>query len=300
MKPAICCYTEANVEVVENADISLRAELGYAELFFDVKPRPSNDFFVDPPPSESTDRASHDFFAHSADSLVNRHRDRAFGQHLSYVMEIFARQYRTFIFSVSMSGSCARLLRWDRAGCIVSESFDIREQPELLCDFLWQFSQVTHDRRGHDPTVELASSREATIFLDAVKRHVQSQLEVNGQGLEAAVSEHYEQSHVVAMHVLDHKDVSTGHPIRRFIVSRPTASSLRAIGKGTKGFWAVDPSNHTVVFLKDTWRLPPFHVSEGDTIRLLHSKDVRNIPSVIYYGDVPDFIPRKKHKFTRQ
>ncbi|KAI0762610.1 hypothetical protein C8Q74DRAFT_1371623 [Fomes fomentarius] len=60
--------------------------------------------------------------------------------------------------------SPARLLRWDRSGCIVSESFDITEQFDLLCDLLWQFSQASPAERGHDVTVEPALPEDESLF----------------------------------------------------------------------------------------------------------------------------------------
>nr|VWP01173.1 Anthranilate--CoA ligase (EC [Ganoderma boninense] len=301
MKPHICCYTTENSEMIQGSDPGLRAELGYAELFIEVKSHPSHDFFVDPPDAADPNRrAAHDFLARS-DTQVDTHRDRAFGQHLAYIAEIFAYQHRTFLFSISLSGSRARLLRWDRAGCVVTESFDIRKQPQLLCDFLWRFSHMPDAGRGHDPTVERASIEEEAIFVEAITRKVQTQLALNGPAdggkLEQAVSEHYERGHVVAIHVLERRRVSAKHPIRRFIVSRPVASSLRPFGKGTKGFWAVEPSTGSVVFLKDTWRLPPHSVSEGDTIHLLRRNSVNHVPSVICHGDVPDFLPDMAYTF---
>ena len=277
MKPDICCYSADQVARVEIAGASARAEFGYAELFFEVKPDPSHDFFVD---SANVGDDEHEFFARSQDEEFEARRSRAWGQHFLYVTEVLARQHRVFFFSISMSGSSARLLRWDRAGCIVSASFDIREEPGLLCDFLWRFSQTSDAGRGHDPTVVVATQEEEALFHDAVRDYLSLQLDIKGTALDRALAEHYQPSHVAAIHVHP-QDRST----RRFIVSRPVVSPLYLTGRATHGYWAMEAQNRRVVFLKDTWRSSL--QSEGFIIQQLQESGVRNIPSLVCHGDVP-------------
>ena len=275
----------------------MRVELGYTELFIEVKADPSHDFFVDPPQAEDN-REDHDFFATSEDDASNGRRDHAFGQHISYVTEIFARQYRTKFFSVSMSGSRARFLRWDRGGCIVSESFDIRVYPELLCEFFWRFSQTTSELRGLDPTVNAALPEEEELFRKALRAHVEYQLGVGGAELDHAMREHYEPGHVVVVHVLSHGQVANADNMHRFFVSRPVVSPLSLTGRATRGYWAVDGSTHHVMFLKDTWCSTM--ELEGEVLQYMLDGGVRNIPSVVCHGDVPGRIPDTEYTFSRE
>lgn len=77
-----------------------------------------------------------------------------------------------------MSGSFVRILRWDRSGCVATESFNIRwQRPDLLCKFLWCFSQTSGMSRSHDSTVQLASAEEQVLFQDVVSDAVRAQLE---------------------------------------------------------------------------------------------------------------------------
>ncbi|RPD77918.1 hypothetical protein L226DRAFT_336365 [Lentinus tigrinus ALCF2SS1-7] len=297
MKPDIFCYATGNVEAVD-ASASPRAELGYAELFIEVKADPSHDFFVDPPDATDDDSQDHDFFPHCGDVTFNRRRNRAFGQHISYVTEIFARQYRVALFTVSMSGSCARFLRWDRSGCIVSESFDIRQHPELFCDFLWRFSQTTSAVRGHDPTITAALPQEEELFRDALRAHVGYQLGVQDTELDHAMREHYEPGCVAVMVVLRHGEVANADNLHRFLVSRPVVSPLHLSGRATRGFWAVDTSTRRVVFLKDVWRSSAIEM-EGEVLLRLHESGVRNIPSVLCHGDVPNHIPDVEYEIPQ-
>ncbi|KAJ2986495.1 hypothetical protein NUW54_g9745 [Trametes sanguinea] len=192
MKPHICCYTPKGAESVHQSPISSRAALGYAELFIEVKPDVSLDYFVDPPlAADAEHSASHDFLAKHEDKRTRLRVDRSFGQHIAYVTEIFARQQRVCLYSVSMAGSFARLCRWDRSGLIITRSFEFRVHLELLCEFLARFAYGSSSARGHDTTVNKASSKEEETFRDAITKCVQQQLCVDGDELAKAIREHY-------------------------------------------------------------------------------------------------------------
>jgi hypothetical protein len=49
-----------------------------------------------------------------------------------------------------------RFIRWDRAGAIVSESFDYIKSPHILVQFFWNYARLPSDRRGYDSTVSAA------------------------------------------------------------------------------------------------------------------------------------------------
>ena len=294
-KPDICCFTADNLKVVKRSDLETHAELAHAELFIQVLPEPALDFFSDPPLEASPDELdAHEFLFVSEDESLVRRVDGLFGQHIAFATELFSRQHRVFLFTIAIFGSHARFFRWDRAGCIVSSAFDIREEPELLCDFLWRFSQSSDAGRGHDSTVGTARPDEELMFKNAITEHVRVQLGVEDGKLNSAVSEHYQPGRVSAMHVLSHGTVANISNIRRFIVSRPVVSPLSLSGRGTRGYWAVDPSDGSVVFLKDTWRTPVDEL-EGHILQRLVSDGVCNIPEVVTYGDVPDGFPAEAH-----
>lgn len=240
------CYASENLE---NAQAS-GSELGYAELLIDVHGDPSNDYFADPGclhgPTQS-------FIPQLEEETERKRRDRAWGEHIARVAEILARQHRTFAFSVALFGSRARLLRWDRVGCVVSQSFDIHENPELLCEFFWRFSAASDDGRGHDLTVEVARPEEEQLFHTIIKEQVQYQLGIHGVALDYAVREHYQPRHVAAVNVIVENPHSSTHQNRRLLISRPVISPLSVTGRGTRGYWAVNIDTKHVVFLKDTW-----------------------------------------------
>ncbi|TFK88499.1 hypothetical protein K466DRAFT_598575 [Polyporus arcularius HHB13444] len=305
MKPHICCYSTSNAHVARSADKESRSDLGYAELFFEVKADPMYDFYTDPPQDATVEaRAAHSLETpfDSIDgtySAAAREAVRALGQHVAYATEIFARQFRVFLFSVSMSGSRARLIRWDRSGCVVSESFDIREQPEFLCEFLWRFSQGSQASRGHDVTIEPALLDEEIIFHTLVREQTGFQLGVQDAELDAAVLRHYTPGKVWAVYVLTQDAVGEEPRALRYIISRPVVSPVSLDGHATRGYWAVEISTRRVVFLKDTWRhrAPAL---EGDTLRTLAAAGVRNIPSVVADADVPHRLPPYGRELIRE
>nr|VWO95587.1 Uncharacterized protein [Ganoderma boninense] len=291
MKPDICCYASGSMPIIHSSDHSSRVELGHAELFIDLKPHPLHDFFVDPPSNIDQDtRRSHEFLQLAKDEDYQLVIDlpRTLGQHVAFVTEILARQFRTFLFSISMSGSFARILRWDRSGCVTTESFNIREHPDLLCEFLWRFSQTSNAGRGHDPTVQLASAEEEVLFQDVVLHAVRVQLEGSDVVVEDAVREHYAPGRVYAMNISCRASSGGPSKTRRYLVSCPVISPLSFVGRGTRGYWTVDVVSRSIAFLKDTWRFASVDELEADTLQRLQNLGVRHVPRVPWFGDVCD------------
>ena len=197
-------------------------------------------------------------------------------------------QPRVFLFTIALSGSRARLLRWDRAGCIVTESFDIRDDPETLCEFLWRFSQTSDAGRGHDTTVKLALPEEEGVFSNAIADHVRSQI-TEGEDVDKAVKQHYQPGKLYVVH---------GENNQRYLFSRPIVSPQALAGRGTRGYWAVDAATRKVVFLKDTWRRGSVEEVEGSVLRRLLDAGVRYIPTLVWHGDVLKDCARKEHELT--
>lgn len=298
-KPHICCYSPHNLKAVRTSDKSSRTDFGYAELFIEVCPSPSDDFFTDPPPdADPSSRSSHEFRARSSSPEERVQKYDNFGQHVAYVVEIFARQHRAFLFTIAMSGSLARLFRWDRAGCVVSEAFDIRVHPDILYEFLWRFSRTSYAGRGHDLSVQRALPTEETLFRDAITEYVRSQIEP-AENLEKAVHQHYAKEHVYVAEILHQDFTALQENTRRFIFSRPVVSPLSLVSRGTRGYWAVDASTGKVVFLKDSWRDASSEEVEGATLRRLLDVGVRYVPSLVWHGDVPRHYPDSSRKLSK-
>ncbi|KAI0671014.1 hypothetical protein C8Q78DRAFT_831091 [Trametes maxima] len=286
-KPHICCFTPKNAKLVQEADRLSRIELGCAELFIQVVPNPATDFFVDAAPDADPESiATHDFARRFEDRDSHAESVRSFGLHAAYATEIFARQHRLFLFTVSVAGSYARLLRWDRAGCVVTEAFDLRLHPDLLTDFLWRFSKLAYWDRGYDPTVRNAMRLERHFYLEGIREHVRLQLGISDEELEKAVAIHHDPESISVIRVYPPDFAAPGWKPRDFIVSRPVVSPMLLSGRGTRGYWAVDRDTNKVAFLKDSWRPCPLEELEGDVLRRLNEVEVRNVPVLSTHGDV--------------
>ncbi|KAI0357827.1 hypothetical protein OH77DRAFT_1398469 [Trametes cingulata] len=299
MKPHVCCYARDNLRHVQDSSISARTELGYAEFFIEVKPDVALDFFVDPPLEAAADELrSYNLFTRFDDEKLKARVDRALGQHIAYAMEVQARQQRVFLFSISISGSFARLLRWDRSGIIVTRSFDIRTRPELLCEFLGRYACASREQRGFDTTVERATADEEKLFRDVVTAHVRDQ-GFSDADVAKAVVEHYQPRCVLAIRVSVEDDSGEDVVFDRYLVSRPVTSPLYLAGRATRGYWAVHASAGQLVFLKDTWRTP--REREGSVIATLNKAGVRNVPRFVAHGDVHprSILPKHKHSSTQ-
>ncbi|RDX40164.1 hypothetical protein OH76DRAFT_1490516 [Lentinus brumalis] len=161
MKPHACLYRMDQEKVVRSADPQSLMELGYTELFIEVAADPTQDFFTDPPKDAHDDtRASHEFLNRSKDATFNCFLDRALGQHISYVTEIFARQLpRVFLYTVSVG-------------------------------------TVPDGGRGRDPTVQPATRAEEAVFVECITAHLRSQLTFHDSEVENALSEQYLPNHV--------------------------------------------------------------------------------------------------------
>lgn len=163
------------------------------EFFIEIKGRASDDVFQDP--AAEADRSKHQFIpAHK-----KPHTRRTLGQVTSYATELCARQHRSHCFSISICAHYARLIRWDRAGAIVSERFDFIRKPEWLCSFFWRYSHASDPQRGFDLTIVKASKEEEEIFKRVVEAHVKEQHQLKDgdeQLLKAAVNVHYEPGRV--------------------------------------------------------------------------------------------------------
>jgi hypothetical protein len=90
--------------------------------------------------------------AKKKDAKDDTEREQAVGQIIAYAVEHMGSGYFTHSFSVSIFGNCARLIRWDRAGAIVSDSFDYVHGKQLV-EFFLRFDQLSPEQRGRDPTV---------------------------------------------------------------------------------------------------------------------------------------------------
>lgn len=199
--PDISLYDEDILDNVLHSGESRAPGLRFAELFVQIRAdSKSNDPFSDP--ADENDITDFSFFRNDEnveddgesddDNDDQETRQNNIGQIATYAAELCARQHRTHCFSISIYGTTVRLFRWDRAGVIISRSFDLHERPELLCLFAWRYCHATDAQRGFDVTVTKATREEESKFKDVVEKHIKDQLSPADDELAKLLEKHYE------------------------------------------------------------------------------------------------------------
>ena len=168
--PAIVAVNERFQFVVDESKSSDKPleidDMGLVEYFITVQADRKDDFFHDPIPGMPFDPKKpslHTHFvalSHIFDPEEREKAEHRLEQMIKRIVDIWNQQSRTHIFSVSIAGSMARFLRWDRSGTIVTNAFDIRQKPELLKDFQTLYYRSSREARGYDTTVSWAGRSE--------------------------------------------------------------------------------------------------------------------------------------------
>lgn len=213
----------------------------------------------------------HDAFRDIGDSIVSSTDNSmdTLGQITSYAAAQLGAQYRTHVFSALIVRDCARIIRWDREGAIVTSVIKYNTEP-YLADFFHRFARASPALRGIDTSISPTSLQEAALArswlsLPDTKRMFK-----------------------LSIPVVDSSDMLT------LIIPQPVAYGIPPVGRGTRTCPAFDLLNKKVVMFKDSWRVSlPDVLPEGETYRLLMSRKVRNIASCLAYHDVPHSIPQQ-------
>ena len=85
-------------------------------------------------------------------------------QMVKYAAEVQLRQHRKFVFTVFIWQDQAWLMRWDRAGAIVSTPINYIQDPAPLLNFFYRFARLSPSMQGYDTSASLASEREVELF----------------------------------------------------------------------------------------------------------------------------------------
>ena len=264
-----------------NKPSSYVARMGLAHVFIGAKNNANQDIFADPPLDPPPNwKFTVDTWNEDKDA---QSRISALGQnaHYAHLVQIF--QFRTCTFSLTISGSTARIMRWDRSGVLVTEAFDYKAAPQTLIEFVWRFINAKPVQQGSDPTAKFTdSAMDLKAFLEAITSHVRLQLalgpETPEKDLEEEVNKHYSDRVLTCLTIGN----------RCVWVSRPMWVSHAIVGHCTVGYWGVLCDTKEVVFVKDIWRTNVEGVElEGDILSRLKKKGVRQIPTAICHGDVP-------------
>ena len=219
------------------------------------------------------------------------------GQMAEYVARVLEKQFILSFFTVFICENHAWILRWDRAGVVVSEPFNFFEHPLLLHRFIYRFACLDDAQRGRDPTVNFATDQEVQLVRSFEGRLTPWQQDQ----YKAAFFSDYPvyRIDVPQDDVITTADLKAGRKVpreelnlsgertHRFLVGTPYFMGDSVVGRGTRGHIAYDIWDRRLVFCKEYWRLDvPSHHPEGDTLMELHSKGAPYIATPIVAGDV--------------
>ncbi|CAL1700338.1 unnamed protein product [Somion occarium] len=241
------------------------------DLWGEVKPRPDGDAFHKSYNSEDID-------LDSVEKIEGKSADCR-GQLISYAAAAMSRQHRVFMFSFAICGRHIRFSLWDRAGCIVTESIDYLEHPELVAEFFWRYSHMNAKERGFDVTVQRATPEQADQLTDAMETYIELSRPRNMEFLRANSDPTYS-TYQLCM------DNEEGKP-QYFIIRQPFWNADSANGRATRAYAAYNITQNKLVFLKDCWRTEGTDIMcEAGIYKHLLDCDVPFLPEVILAGDV--------------
>lgn len=221
------------------------------------------------------------------------------GQMAEYISKVLQRQFILFFFTVFVCCDYAWLLRWDRAGLVVSECFNVLDKPELLHRFIYRFACLNDVQRGRDPTVNPTTNEELHLLRVFDLSALDTDWQRDAFHVAFASGHPIYRIDVPQDDTISPADLKEGmktpqniwsprsNEMRHFFVGKPYFTGSSAVGRGTRGHIAYDVSGNRLVFCKEYWCLDVLsHHREGDVLMHLHSKGVQYITTPIVAGDV--------------
>ncbi|KAJ2912023.1 hypothetical protein MD484_g8389, partial [Candolleomyces efflorescens] len=176
-------------------------------------------------------------------------------------------QWRNFAFFLLVNDPVAYIVRADRAGVIVTEPINFRNEPGPLLEFLWRFNFLSPEERGMDPTVRPATDPEdINIAKEKLAAHVSTGM------------------HASPVYIVEVSDTTTP---RNVLVWGCLSSCKSLTGRSTRFAAVWDPEAEKVRFLKDMWRTDAeTREGESDILRILNDAKVEHVPTLLAGGDV--------------
>lgn len=223
-------------------------------------------------------------------------REESRGEVLQYADNLFTRSHRTWLFGLLVLSTHVRFLYFERAGIVVSEKFDYVKDPTKLVEFLWRFSQLTPEQQGIDTTAVPARKGDKDGYHNLMTEVAKVKPgEDEEEAVLAYLTEHNEFPPVtgyVRQYFADSlKDDWPRYLLtvdgKKFLVGKPHFFTDGLVGRGTRGYVALEISTMCFYFLKDTWRADCANlVREGTILEKLNKAGVKFIPTFECHGDV--------------
>ena len=239
-----------------------------------------------------------DYARRNNEAITTQQSRKQVFDRISAVAEmLFAAQQRVFLFMLFIVGRRVRLLRWDRAGLIVTPAIDYYEHPHTVCDMLWRIGHLDDSALGFDPSASRVLPGDANFtqmdffglrgdadLSDAERRLQESEL---GPHLVFEYVRSLFRASLASDWPRYKLQVGEGDRTREFLVGKPTFLAEDVIGRGTRGYVALDCETGRFVWLKDCWRAAYMTAeTEGQVLRKLNAAGVQHVPTLVCEGDV--------------
>ncbi|EKM52418.1 uncharacterized protein PHACADRAFT_198473 [Phanerochaete carnosa HHB-10118-sp] len=259
--------------------------------FIEVKPTSKEAGFWFPPDHSPWTGPSMPLLVDDEKALGSR------AQFFKYATELMVRQHRTHLFAVYVAGSWARLFRFDRAGCIVTEPISLLHDGLSFQNFHFRLLRSSREVQGYDTTVKLANSADIKILKanepdnEHLKKHWQT---LTNEENYRRYPVYKVECPMVSLHDSGSDsgssvDVDRPSLTGPYLIGKSISSHYSPTGRCTRGFIAFDLGSRRMVFFKDQWRSVLRPRTELDAYRRLHRHHVRHIATPIAGGDVEQY-----------
>ncbi|GJE92071.1 hypothetical protein PsYK624_082240 [Phanerochaete sordida] len=226
-------------------------------------------------------------------SIESQGGSSARGQLALYAAKQMVHQHRTAVYQVILNRKFAQIVRWDRAGAIVSESFDPTVVP-WVPRLVRAYYQMGRRERGHDITVLPASPSETRHYRTAIPLW----LFRIGRN-QAQIEEYLGMPSKLPVEKVAVTDERSPSKVRYVLTSQPFYSEYGPLGYGMRLYLAVNPDGPEVYTMRDSWRVDGT-VSEYATYRALFDAGVSHTFQVESGGDVFEPGETEPQKTTTQ
>ncbi|KAL5504840.1 hypothetical protein ACEPAH_7503 [Sanghuangporus vaninii] len=258
----------------------LATDFSSMEFPMELKPKRSKDPFKDP--KEGVNVAEHEFVRNDDESK------KIIGQITSYAAAQMGMSFRTHCFSVFIAGDVARLIRWDRAGAIVTRSFKYLEVSWLV-DFIERFSILSPLQRGWDWTVRSPTAIDREILKKAREALIQHRFSGESEQVFRDRSDYFRRARYFKflVPVLTTGQETGAMRLKSYIGAFPRRWACSLLGRNSRGTPVFDPETGQIRWLKDSWRIDmDMVVVEHKSYEKMEQCNVRNLIPLVTAGDV--------------
>ncbi|GJE92074.1 hypothetical protein PsYK624_082270 [Phanerochaete sordida] len=217
-------------------------------------------------------------------SIESKDGGSARGQLGLYAAKHLAHQHRVAVYQVILNGKYAQIVRWDRAGAVVSAAFNPTTEP-WIPRLVRAYHQMDRLGRGFDGTVQPATDAETTHY-----RKVIASWSIGVQmkaGNKLRILNHLAANKKWPVEKVAVHDEDAPDKMRYVLTSQPFYVGHGSLGYGLRHYLAVDPHGKHVFTMRDSWRVEGTR-SEHATYKMLLDAEVVHTFQVKSGGDVVD------------